>query len=232
MEITNKDLKRRILTISHEHGLSHLGSCLTAVDIIEEIYQTKKRDEKFVLSAGHAGLALYVVLEKHYGYNAEELFQQSGVHPDRLATRRFIEGTADGYEYPIDCSTGSLGQGISIATGMAIANRDKKVYTLLTDGEMNEGSCYEALEVAHELGLGNLEVYINCNGFGAYKELSRDHIIDRCRGFTNVNIHFVQTDVSDFPFLQGLKGHYVTLSESDYEHANNILREEQAGAVH
>ena len=63
--IVNKELKKRILEISYKKKLSHLGSCLTAVDIIDEIFKIKKPDEKFVLSSGHAALALYVVLEKY-----------------------------------------------------------------------------------------------------------------------------------------------------------------------
>ena len=73
--MTNKDLKKRIFDISFRHKLSHLGSCLTAVDIIDEIYSIKKPDERFVLSSGHAGLALYVVLEKYNQGDATGLVQ-------------------------------------------------------------------------------------------------------------------------------------------------------------
>lgn len=209
--IKNKDLKRRILEISYPRKLSHLGSCLTAVDIIDEIYSKKKPDEKFVLSSGHAGLALYVVIEKYLPqYDAEKMFDRCGVHPERSIRD-------DGTDGPIFCSTGSLGQGISIACGMAIANRDRKVYTLLSDGEMNEGSCYEALEVAHEQNLSNLVIYINCNNWGAYKALSRDHIVERCKAFTNLNIIFRSTNTNDFPFLEGQKGHYISLDKQTYE---------------
>ena len=81
MIILNEDLKKRILTISYEKKLSHLGSVLTAVDIIKEIYDIKKPDEKFVLSAGHAHLAHAVVMEK-YGIikDAEENIKMHGIH--------------------------------------------------------------------------------------------------------------------------------------------------------
>src|SRR5438874_161410 len=95
-------LHDRIIEISKKYKLSHLGSCLTAIDIIEEIYNEKQEDEKFVLSSGHAGLALYVVLEK-YGFDAEILLKHCGIHPKRM------------YGYGIDCSTGSLGHGLPIA---------------------------------------------------------------------------------------------------------------------
>ena len=77
------DLKKRILEIAYKHKLSHLGSYLSAVGIINEIYKFKKPEDIFILSSGHAALALYVVLEKYEGKNAEELFLKHGGHPHR-----------------------------------------------------------------------------------------------------------------------------------------------------
>jgi len=85
------DLQKRIIEISHKHKLSHLSSCLASVNVIDKIYSVKKEDEPFILSNGHAALALYVVLEK-YGLtmcggkkkvNAEELYLKHGTHPNR-----------------------------------------------------------------------------------------------------------------------------------------------------
>ena len=76
-------LEKRILEISYKHKLSHLGSCLTAVNIIDEIYKVKKPDEPFILSQGHAGVALYTILEKFEGKDAEELWKKHGTHPNR-----------------------------------------------------------------------------------------------------------------------------------------------------
>ena len=76
-------LKRRILDLSHKYKLSHIGSCLTAVDLIDGIYKVKKPDEPFILSQGHAGLALYVVLEKYEKRNPEKLILKHGTHPNR-----------------------------------------------------------------------------------------------------------------------------------------------------
>ena len=74
-------LKKRILDIAYKHKLSHLGSYLSAVDIVDEIYKTKNPEDIFILSSGHAALALYVVIEKYEGKNAEELFIKYGGHP-------------------------------------------------------------------------------------------------------------------------------------------------------
>ena len=148
-------LHDRIMEISRKYKLSHLGSCLTAVDIIDEIYSIKKWDEKFVLSCGHAGLALYVVLEKYRNYDAELLYQINGVHPNR-------DNVA------IDCSTGSLGQGLPIALGMAMADRSRNVYCLISDGEATEGTIWEVGNVMRKYNITNLKIYCNWNGWGAY----------------------------------------------------------------
>ena len=206
--MTNKDLKRRILTISYKHGLSHLGSCITALDIIKEIYDQKEPNEKFVLSSGHAGLALYVVLESKGGKNAEEIFNHHGVHPDRCI------------DCGIDCSTGSLGQGLPIAVGLALADRKKNVYCLISDGEMAEGSIHEAMRIKTEQNLNNLKVYINVNGWSAYQESNQGWIYHNYEYLAKI----IETDVDDFPFLKGQKGHYATMDADDYKLALEVIK--------
>ena len=205
--IENRKLKQRILEISYKNNLSHIGSCLTAVDIIKEIYDTKKDNEPFVLSSGHAGLALYTVIESKYGINAEKIFAHHGVHPD-LCTDCLLH-----------CSTGSLGIGLPISVGMALANRSKNVYCLISDGECAEGSIQEALRIAHEQRLDNLKIYLNFNGFGAYKPI--EHL------YLNPLVHDMITPyittVKDFPFLKGLQGHYKVMNEAEYKEALRIL---------
>ena len=104
-------LNNRILDIAYKNKLSHLGSYFSALPIINEIFESKKEDDIFILSAGHAALALYVVLEKFHGHNAEELFNKHGGHPYRDENNN------------IYCSTGSLGLGITVAVGRALAKK-------------------------------------------------------------------------------------------------------------
>lgn len=196
-------IENRILEISKKHGLSHLGSCLTAVKIIEEIYEEKQPQDRFVLSSGHAGLALYCVLEKYLQVDAEELFEKHGVHPNR------------DLENGIHCSTGSLGQGLPIALGMALADRSKKVYCLISDGECAEGSIWEALRVKKEMNVDNLVVYVNYNGYSAYDEVDLEYLYNRINSFCP-GINFVKTSTKEYPFLQGIDAHYCTVPE-DYE---------------
>jgi len=193
----SKEAKERILEISYERKLSHVGSSLSALPIIEEIYNIKKPEEKFVLSAGHSAIALYVVLEKK---GILKDIDKLNVHPDRG------EG--------IDCSTGSLGQGLPIAVGMALADRNRNVYCLISDGECAEGSIWEALRIASEQKLDNLKVYVNSNGWSAYGEIDQDLLERRLKEFFPVN--FVRTN-SDFGDVKGLDAHYKVPTKEEYE---------------
>lgn len=190
------ELHNRIIEISKKYRLSHNGSALTSVNIINEIYRIKKPDEPFVLSMGHAGLSLYCVIEKYHGIDAEKIFLHHGVHPDRCE------------QCKIDCSTGSLGHGIAIATGMALADRSKNVYCLISDGEVFEGSVFEAANVIHKYNVTNLKVYINWNGYSAYDAVPDWMLVNLCTIFPEIYVR--HTNVEDYG-LTGLSAHYVTL---------------------
>jgi len=198
-------LKQRIIDISYKKKLSHIGSCLTAVDIIDRVYADKKPNEPFILSSGHAGLALYVVIEKYLGIDAEMLFDTYGVHPNR------------NLKHDIYCSTGSLGHGIGIATGMAISDRSRKVHVLLSDGECAEGSVFESFNVIQQNKISNMVIHINYNSWGAYRKIMMKSIIPLTtiiESTCDVKIH--KTDSPGFLFLSGLKAHYAVLSDGEY----------------
>ena len=188
-------IQNRILEISKKHNLSHIGSCMTAADIISDIYFSKKENEPFILSSGHAFLALAAVLEQHYGFDSEQLYLKHGTHPNR------------DIEDKIYCSTGSLGLGLSIALGMAIANKDRNVYCLISDGEAHEGICFEVSNVIKKYKVNNLKIHVNFNNWGAY-----DYIEDSFKDtimhlFPNAKIH--HTNVEDYG-LKGLSAHYIS----------------------
>jgi transketolase len=189
-------LNKRVLEISVKHRLSHLGSCFTALPIIYEIFKTKKPEDKFVLSSGHAGLALYVVLEHFYNVNAEYLLETHGIHPER------------DLENLIDVSTGSLGLGITIAAGMALANPTITIHCLISDGECAEGSVWESLRFIDENNLSNIKVHANINGWAAYKPVDSNKLSQRLKLFLpEINIHF--TDVNEiFKTQTPLAAHY------------------------
>lgn len=198
------DVERRVVDISYKEKIGHLSSNLNAVNIIEEIYKNKKADEPFILSSGHAALALYVVLEKYEGRDAETLFHKHGVHPHR--------NLSDG----IFCSTGSLGMGLTVATGYALADRNRKIHCLISDGEAGEGSIWESLRFIYEAKLDNLEVYVNVNGMIAYDFIDKEYIINRLRAFLpRINIR--ETEPPKWPWAEGILTHYYVLKPEDYE---------------
>lgn len=197
-----KQLNKRLLDISIKHKLSHLGSCFTALPIIYEIYKCKRPQDKFILSSGHAGLALYVVLEHFKGIDAEHLLETHGIHPER-DLENFIE-----------VSTGSLGLGITIATGIALANPNINVYCLISDGESAEGSVWEALRFIDEQALTNIKIHANINGWAAYKPVDSDKLSQRLKSFLpEIHIHY--TNVNDvIKFNNPLSAHY-TMADSN-----------------
>lgn len=197
-------LEKRILEISYKNKSAHIGSCLTAIGTIDKIYAKKKPDEKFILSNGHAFIALAVILEKYEGKDALELAKRHGTHP----TRSHRDG--------IWCSTGALGMGITIAVGMALADRTKNVYVMLSDGEITEGSCWEALRIAAEQKLKNLKVVINANGYSALGKTSPKLINSRAKCFFPSQV--IATNMSKYPsWLRGIPAHYVVIDEQKYK---------------
>lgn len=165
-----KKLRQEILKISHQSGHGHIPTCFSVVEILYALYSVMKHRpnepqwpgrDLFVLSKGHAALSLYCVLA-HFGYfDMEEVYtfgafdSRFGCHADRLK----LPG--------VEFSTGSLGHGIGLAVGAALAckirHEDRRVFTLIGDGEANEGSVWEAVMVAAAQALDNLTIIYDNN---------------------------------------------------------------------
>lgn len=172
-EITQLAREIRIATLKSliHLGFGHFGGCMSVVETLAVLYgevmnidpanpDWPERDY-FVLSKGHAGPALYSTLALKGYFPVAELItlNQNGTrlpsHPDRLKTRG------------VDATTGSLGQGISIAGGMALshklAQRVNRVFCIVGDGELNEGQCWEAFQFIAHHRLNNLTVFVDWN---------------------------------------------------------------------
>ena len=195
--------EERVLEIAHKHKLGHLSSYLSCLPIIDEIYQQKRNKDVFILSCGHAAVALYAILEKYEGQDAEKLFLKHGGHPHH--------DEAAG----IYCSTGSLGMGITVAGGRALANPSKQIYVLISDGESFEGSVWESLRFIHDNNISNIQVYANVNGYSAYDKVNVPYLIKRLTSFLP-SIHIRRSPVNQYPFLRGLNAHYHVMSQEDY----------------
>lgn len=172
-EVTQLAKEIRIATLkSLTHlGFGHFGGSMSVVETLAVLYGAVMKIDSadpdwperdyFVLSKGHAGPALYSTLAIKGYFPIEELstLNQNGTrlpsHPDRLKTRG------------VDATTGSLGQGISIAAGMALshklAKRPNRVFCIVGDGELNEGQCWEAFQFIAHHKLNNLTVFVDWN---------------------------------------------------------------------
>ncbi len=226
------NLRRRIVEVSFEAEVAHVGSALSNVDIIDAVYQIKKPGEKFVLSNGHAAAALYVVLEAN-GILKNAEINSLGVHPERNPL------------VDVEVSTGSLGQGLPIAVGIALSERKKRTFCCISDGECAEGSIWESLNIASKYKLNNLIVIVNANGYAGYQELNPELLIPMFQSFgcdvIDVDGHdvvelkeavtietdaplvvFARTKVDQLPFLKGLDAHYKKISKEDMETTRRI----------
>ena len=201
------EVRKGIITSVHAAKAGHPGGSLSAADIFTYLYfeemnvdpkDPKKADrDRFVLSKGHTAPGLYSALA------------QKGYFPvEDLETLRhlgsYLQGHPDMKHIPgVDMSSGSLGQGISAAVGMAIAgkmdNADYRVYTLLGDGEIQEGQVWEASMMAGFRKLDNLVVIVDNNNLqidGTIDEVCSPYPIDK--KFEAFNLHVINIDGNDF----------------------------------
>lgn len=172
LKATANIMRQDIVRMVNAAGSGHPGGSLSAADIVAALYfnvmdidpeNPKKADrDKFVLSKGHAAPVLYAALANR-GYFAKEELMKLRKFGAMLQGHPDMKGTPG-----VDMSTGSLGQGVSTAVGMALANkidnRSSRVYTLLGDGEINEGLVWEALMSAAHYKLSNLTAILDYNG--------------------------------------------------------------------
>jgi transketolase len=191
----NYNIKKAIIHMSYYSGSSHVGACLSIVDILIVLYfhimnidprNPRKPDrDKFILSKGHASAALYATLAERGFFPKEFLdkyYIDGGILPGHL-DKEAVPG--------IEASVGSLGHGLSIGLGMALANQKGNnlghVYVLLGDGECNEGSVWEAVMLAATLKLKGLTVIVDYNklqSFGRTNEvICQENISERWRVF-------------------------------------------------
>jgi transketolase N-terminal domain/subunit/GDP-D-mannose dehydratase len=154
----SEELRQKTIEFHRKTKVPHIGCDMSIIEILTTLYyEIMKKDDSFILSKGHASGALYVTLNDKKIIPDEELFNLEE-HPTLNK------------KYHIEATTGSLGHGLSIGVGMALANQKSKVYVLMGDGECDEGQVWEAIRSASELKLNNLIVIIDCNGFQGFKE--------------------------------------------------------------
>ena len=204
---TANEIRKGIVTALHSAKAGHPGGSLSATEIFTYLYfeemnvdpkDPKKADrDRFVLSKGHTAPGLYSTLAQKGFFPKEDLVTLRH-------TGSYLQGHPDMKHIPgVDMSSGSLGQGISAAVGMAIAgkldNADYRVYTLLGDGEIQEGQAWEASMLAAHRKLDNLVVIVDNNNLqidGEITEVNSPYPIDK--KFEAFNFHVINIDGNDF----------------------------------
>jgi len=159
LEKKAKLLRRKTLDVANESGVGHLGGCFSEIEILVSLYnQVLKDEDKFILSKGHACQCLYPLLREK-GYDPilcghPDIDEKNGIY----------------------CTTGSLGHGLPIGTGMALAKKFQKqkgnIYVLMGDGECQEGTTWETIPLATKYKLDNLTIIIDNNQIQGIEEIA------------------------------------------------------------
>ena len=205
------EVRKGVLTAVHGAKSGHPGGSLSAADIFTYLYfeemnidpkDPKKADrDRFVLSKGHTAPGYYSTLAHRGFFPVEDLTTLRKVGS-------YLQGHPDMKHIPgVDMSSGSLGQGISAAVGMAISAKlsddDYRVYTLLGDGEIQEGQVWEASMLAGHRKLDNLVVIVDNNNLqidGKITDVNSPYPIDK--KFEAFNFHVINIDGNDFDQIE------------------------------
>ena len=249
-----KEARKDIIEMLYASGSGHPGGSLSCVELIVTLYhrimnldvdETGKRIDKFILSKGHAAPVYYAVLSQRGYISRRELL--------RL---RKIDGILEGHPSikinGVDVSSGSLGQGLSIANGMALSkkldNKQGYVYCLMGDGEIEEGQVWEAAMTASQYKLDNLVAFIDYNGLQIDGKLSEvttpEPIKEKFEAFGfNVfeidghkieaieeTIKIIQDNPNEKPnvvILRTVKGKGISFMENDFNYHGKKITEEE-----
>jgi transketolase len=211
LQKTANEVRKGIIIGTHAAGAGHPGGSLSAADIFTYLYfeemnidpqNPKDPDrDRFVLSKGHTAPGLYSAMANRGYFPVEELetLRKVGARLQGHPSMQYLPG--------LDMSSGSLGQGISAACGMALGgkldNKDFRVYTLLGDGEIEEGQVWEAAMFAAAKKLDNLVVIVDNNNLqidGTIEEVNSPYPIDK--KFEAFNFHVININGNDFDDLR------------------------------
>lgn len=200
-----REIRRNMLLASRASGHGHLPTSFSIVELLCAVYETMKHDPQnpswperdiFILSKGHGALGFYAVLA-HYGYFKVDELKTFGAYESRLGCH------PDRFKVPgVEASTGSLGHGIALAAGMALAFKmagsPRRAFTIVGDGESNEGSVWEAIMVASHQRLNNLSVLFDYNQ-SQVRSLPIPNLAERVASF---GFDTIEADGHDLPTLK------------------------------
>lgn len=240
-----KEVRKDIVSMLTESGSGHPGGSLSAVEILTTLYFSEMNinnedphnmdRDRFVLSKGHAAPVLYSVLAERGYFNKEELMclRKLGSMLQGHPNMNYVPG--------VDMSTGSLGQGISTAVGMAIAgkldNKEYRVYSVLGDGELQEGQVWEAAMAAAQYKLDNLTAFVDYNSLqidGKIQDvMSPDPIDEKFKAFgwhvINIDGHNFEAIINAINEAKNTKGKPTMIVAKTIKGKGVSFMEDEAG---
>lgn len=213
LEKRAQEIRRNIIKASYETNACHIGSALSCVEILLEIYSKLKKEDYFVFSKASGVCALYAVLA------------EKGIIPKEKIAYYLKKYPLPNKKVPgVILSGGSCGHGLPVACGMALADRTRKVYVLMSDAELQEGTTWECLLFKKQHKLDNLIIYVDNNGFQACGRIK--DILDLPWSFLEKNGFKIikTTKGKGISFMENNNNwHYLNLDKTFYEEALHEL---------
>jgi transketolase len=178
-----KKIRKKVIDLLYKHKACHLGSCMSCIEILVSLYfgGVMKKEDKFLLSKGWAAAALYSILSEKGVIDWNDLYKNYYTPGSKYWG--LVHHEVPGVEH----SFGSAGHGLPVACGMALANKERRIFVLISDGEMDCGTTWESALFASHHKLDNLFVFVDYNKFQAFgktnKVLNLEPLIKKWKAF-------------------------------------------------
>lgn len=202
-------IKKRIMDIGLATGCGHVPSALSIVSVLCDTYNTNP-DAIIIVSKGHGVLAQYVILN------------ELGKLPDEVLDTYHKDGGLSEHstymsEYGVYASTGSLGHGLGIGIGYAIANPKKQVIVIMSDGELDEGSTLESLRIMLKLNVSNLLPVVDVNGYQGFSKFDPNTLRLLFKSYYSIKGESLGEKWED-----KVDAHYAKVDQETYDHWMNV----------
>ena len=220
--------RKRIVRMIHDAKAGHPGGSLSVIDMLTAIYEmdvdfNSENRSKIILSKGHTVPAQYA-----------ELCSKGIIPEDELSTFRKVNSRLQGHPYTgtipeVDATTGLLGQGLSIAVGMAIAKKNNNdnhhIYAILGDGEIQEGQIWESLLQAAHYKLDNLIVVIDYNKLSSFdnvnESMNLEPLVEKIKAF---NFHMIEIDGNNMEQVVDALNEAFTINDKPIAIISNTIK--------
>jgi transketolase len=175
----SRELRLKVLDIAYKTGKGHIGSSFSVMDILVTLYYTELFDAKvdvIMMGKGHACLPVYCILNE-FGYISNECLNEYGTSGGRLGLQ--FDTSIPTIKY----NTGSLGHVFGIGVGLRVTNKYRNVYTIVGDGECEEGSMWETADFAARISVGPMLLIVDRNRLSIIQKIDNDRLEEKFKAF-------------------------------------------------